>query len=107
MFQVEGYERYDLPALVAVQFRFWVEEEFEQRKMDTNRVMALAGDVKNGQVPFPMRNPVFEEGKQNHTSGAMRLMHALVPSMSAYVALPHRQRRMKYASNETSGSTGY
>jgi hypothetical protein len=96
-----------LPALVAVQFRFWVEEELDQRKMDTNQVMALARDVKNGQVPFPMRNSVFEEGKQSHTTGAMRLMHATVPFMSAYVALPHIQRRMTYASNEASCSTGY
>jgi len=96
-----------LPALVAVQFRFWVEEELDQRKMDTNQVMALAGDLINGQVPFPMRNPVFEEGKQSHKTGAMRLMHATVPFMSAYVALPHRQRRITYASNESSGSTGY
>jgi hypothetical protein len=78
-----------LPALVAVQFRFWVEEELDQRKMDTNQVMALAGDVKNGQIPFPMRNSVFEKGKQSHKTGAMRLMHALVPFMSADVALPH------------------
>jgi hypothetical protein len=75
--------------------------------MDTNQVMALAGDVKNGQVPFPMRKLAFEEGKQSHTTGAMRLMYAPVPFMSDYVALPHRQRRMTYASNEASGSTGY
>jgi len=96
-----------LPALVDVQFRFWVESVLDQRKMDTNQVMALAGDVKNGQVPLPMRNSVFEEGKKSHKTGAMRLMHAPLPFMSAYIALPHRQRRMTYASNESSCSTGY
>jgi hypothetical protein len=75
--------------------------------MDTNQVMALAGDVKNGQVPLPMRNSVCEEGKKSHKTGAMRLMHATVPFMSAYVALLHLQRRMTYASNESSFSTGY
>jgi hypothetical protein len=72
-----------LPALVDVQFRFWGEEELDQRKMDPNQVLALTGDVKNGQVPFPMRNSVCEEGKQSHKTGAMRLMHATLPFLSA------------------------
>jgi hypothetical protein len=75
--------------------------------MDTNQVMALAGDVKNGQIPFPMRNSVFEEGKQSHKTGAMRRVYAPLSFMSAYVALPQIQRRITYASNESSGSTGY
>jgi hypothetical protein len=54
-----------------------------------------------------MRNSVFEEGKQSHKTGAMRLVHAPLPCMSADVALPQRQRRTMYASNESSGSTGY
>ena len=87
--------------------RLLTEEELAQRKMDTNQVMALAGDVKNGQVPFPMRNSVCEEGKKSHKKGAMRLMHAPLPCMSADVALPHRQRRTTYASNESSCSTRY
>ena len=96
-----------MPALVAVQFRFWVEEELDQRNMDTNQAMALAGNVKNGQFPVPMRNPVCEEGKKSHKTGAICLMHAPVPFMSADVALPQIQRRMTYASDETSCSTGY
>jgi hypothetical protein len=75
--------------------------------MDTNQVMALAGDVINGHVPFPMRNSVFEEGKKSHKTGAMCLMHAALPFMSASVALPHIQRWVTYASNESSYATGY
>ena len=86
-----------------------VQHIFSQEKPvgDLELVISLAGDVTNGQVPFPMRTCVFEEGKQSHKTGAMRLMHAPVPFMSADVTLPQRQRRMMYASNESSGSTGY
>ena len=40
------------------------------------------------QVPFPMRNSVLEWGKKSSRTGAMLLMHATLPFMSAYVALP-------------------
>jgi hypothetical protein len=35
-----------------------------------------------------MRNSVLEEGKKSSKRGAMLLMHATLPFMSAYIALP-------------------
>ncbi len=48
------------------------------------------------QVPFPMRNSVLEEGKKSSKRGAMLLVHATLPFMSAYVeAIKSVKRRQK------------
>jgi hypothetical protein len=82
------YERYDLPALVGVQFSFQVESELDPRKTNNSQVLVLLEASKTALVPFPMRNEGTEEGKKRSKRGAMRLMYAILPFMSAYVALP-------------------
>jgi hypothetical protein len=56
--------------------------------MDTNQVMALAGDVKNGQVPFHEERGMRRgQEKPHNRSNAPHARYSAF--MSAYGAIPH------------------
>jgi hypothetical protein len=76
-----------------VQFRFQVEPELDQRKNRTTRSCSWLETSKTVRVPVSMRNSVFEEGKTSRKTGAMLLMPATLPFMSAYVVLGRYERK--------------